>query len=421
MQVINRRNVIIFILILLVCITGLVLIFNRSGSVTITSGQGNEIYITPEQGGSFEKIGTRTATYKTKKIPSTVYIMISQGDKKTLSSFYIDKRVGHSINLTLDNLVPAQEVTKGSVFNAFYDGSLIQGIVPGEDTLTSFRTDRYETTRPGFAGLPYIEKVVWFDKDNFVYLSDGAVGQFINGVDRGKSGVDAILSASANFEDTEGYDESDFPDVRDISKSSTKPLALMTDKSIFLTDDRAATLREIVKLDQNTRENSLFTSDQTIFRVSSKQAGDAGEEDRNTEPPIIITRYGYSGKELGSLTLDDESPVANIAQNGEETYILTAAALYIARGNDTPKKLGVYFGSSRDMVLYKGRVLVLGDDGLWRLSVDTMSLQLLNKFPEGSVGLAGSMSVTADNRLLFGTVSKQDSEVNTSATFITTF
>lgn len=423
MNGINFKRLITVSVVVLVLVVGLVIFLNRPGSLTINTEAGASISVATTKGGEFKKIGAGTATYKTSKIPSDLYIRITKDSKTTLSSARIDRRSSQTIELSLANPIRAQEITKGSVLNVFMEGTLVQGIDPNESMLVSFRTDKFETTRAAFVSLPYMKKVVWYDRDNFAYLSgESQVGQFKAGSDAGPDGIGTNLKTGPVLgEDSAAPSVSE--ELRDIAKSPGKPLVLMSKDHIYLSDDMGTNLREVISYKTSTEENVLFASSQSIFRVSSRQAGDEVENEKaaDKKPSITIQQYDYSGKDIATYGLEDDSPVSNVIQRGERLYVLTANSLYALQGETQPQKQNLYFGKAKDIALYKDYVVLLGDDGLWNLGADGKSLQLLHSYGQNGVGLNGSMSVTADGRLVFGTTTRTGQKNDTSAMFSVSF
>lgn len=423
MNMITRKRIIIALLGLgITCILGvsLYLFLHRAGSLTINTEQGVDILVKTEQGGTFAKIGTERATYESKDFPVTVYVLVEKSGQKTLTGVHLKRGKNPDVQLALAPTIPATKISDGAVLNAFFDGTTVQGIVPGDGTLTSFRTDTFATTRPEFLDLPYMNKVIWYDKDNFIYqTADRSVGQFKQGADLGTGFLAENITGDVVLGSDDEYATDNLVFISDAAQTAGKPLVLMSQSNLFTSENSGTNLQAIKKFDRNTKDNTLFTSEQSIFRVSSRSGGD--EED-SKDPAISIVEYDYSGKEKGTYSLDELAPVIRVTKKDKTIYVLTAANLYaIKDGDNKPQTLGLYFGSASDMVLYKDELVILGDEGLWKLDSSDNSLKLLYDYSANGIGLAGSLSVTPDSRLIFGTEPRTDKTDQIGAIFSTSF
>jgi hypothetical protein len=402
----------------------LLLFLNRAGTLSISSEDGADIFVATSQGGEFKKIGTSHAEYKTRELPSDVYIMSTKGDRKTISGATIKKRGSNdTLNVTLANTVNASKISDGAVFNTFIEGPLVQGIIPEEYMLTSFRTDSFATTRPDFANLPFVKKVVWYDKDNFVYssLRDG-VGRFVNGVDLGRAGFASNSDRESNsIESDDGVSLIEFTDI---SKQTGRPLIILSDSSIFSSEDMGTTVQKIIDYKKHDGMNIIYTTKDYVFRFSGDEpSAYADEEGKPVNKPAehtsFLYQYTYQGKEVRKISVDAES-VVGVASVGEKIFVATPYQLVSA--NQTKESIvPLYFSYVRDLTNYKDSVVLLADDGLWKVGEDGTSMQLLYPFTGKGVGLGKSFSVTTSGQLLFGTQAKPGDTSTDSVMFSVTF
>lgn len=419
-QVIWKRLVVILVVVI-VAIVGLALFFNRPGKVRITAEAGAEISVATEKGGKFTKLGTTSATYSTRKVPTEVYIMVSKDGKKTISSSHLKRGKTNELNLALAAPGNATKIANGAYSNVLLNGTLGQGIVPDEYTLISFQTNKDAPTRPEFAALPYIKKVVWYDANNFIYTSlNEGVGRFMGGTATYEAGLGTSVTGG-NIDDF-GNDELDsIVGLVDVSRSGSKPLVLMSANKLFLSNDMGTSLQTINTFKANDSTNyGLFTTDNYIYRFLGEDPsayaseGSGGKSTSTTEHASKLYQYDYTGKELASISIDDDT-VRAVVSAGDKTLVLTPNKLILAKGSNT-QTLDLYFTFARDLISYKGKVLLLGDNGVWQIAEDGVSLQLLYEFKDTGVGLAQSFSISG-NKLIFGTQPRPEDTNHNTATY----
>ncbi len=398
-----NKKIIVGAVLFLVLLAGVLLYLNRSGTITITSENGAEISVATEKGGSFKKVGTTKVTFKTRKVPADIYFMATKDGKKTVSGAHMVRGKNNPLELTMITKSAATKIADGSLSNVILEGTYGQGIVPDEYTLVSFKTDQDVPSRAEFAGLPYINKVVWYDVNNFVYRSfKGGIGSFVNGVPMYESAIgQQITGANKYAADGEYSDDGDV--FEDISKVPSKPLVVMSPTNLFLSDDIGKSLRSVVSFDASQDTiNSVFATDTYIYRGLGLRPADYDDDSKGSSQSIIskMYQYDYSGKKIAELSIPDSS-VQAVAQKGEKTYILTPNKLVMAEGSAVTST-SLYFSYVRDLTLYGGKVILLADTGIWQISDDGKSAQLIFDFSDSGVGLARSFS-TSGNSLIFGT------------------
>lgn len=387
----------------------LVLYLTRHGTITISSEPGAELFVATSRGAEFKKIGTTTATFKSRQTPLDVYFMAARDGKKTISGTTIKRGDNKPLKLALTNKVEAKQIANQSLANVYLEGVTGQGIIPAEFTLVNFRTDGDVPLRPDFAGLPYIKKVVWYDANNFVYSSfNQGVGSFINGKPLYSNGIGTEILGT-NETDDAVYEE-DFK-LLDISKVPGQPLVLSSSDELFLSDTMGSTLRPIAKFEAMPQTiSSLFTTKSHIYRHSGEEpAAYASEENVAADQALhssVLYEYDYQGKNTNEFTIPD-STVRAMAEKNNKTFILTPDKLITLEGG-TAASDSLYFKLARDLTSYKDRILLLGDGGVWQISEDGTSSQLLFEFGDGA-GLAQSFSTSGDT-LIFGTQPTADGQ-----------
>lgn len=404
----------VIVLLLVVIATGALLFFlNRPAVLKITSEAGADISVATEKSGDFKKIGTGEATYKTRNYEKPVYIQTTKGAKKTVSGARLEKGKTSNLDLQLLDPITAKTVSEGSVYNAYFEGTLVQGIVPEEFVIASFRTDTYETSRAALKRLPYMKRIAWYDKDNFVYSSlRSGIGQFIGGVDKKNDGGIATKISGVDLPEISQTPGSNKPLVKlsDIAKFDNKPLALVSDANLFISDDLGTTLRSIAGFKtEDGASNEVFSTSDYIFRhtsqppaaTASEISTDPGEEIEKS----VITQYSYDGKKLRDITINDET-VVNIAQVNDTVYVLSNSEL--VRSNNTASvEVPMYFTYVADVTTYNSVGVLLADNGVWKISDDGVSMQLLYDFGENGVGLGHSFA-KMNGALVFGTTPEPD-------------
>ena len=194
----------------------------------------------------------------------------------------------------------------------------------------------------------------------------------------------------------------------------------MSDTSIFLSDDMATSLKSILTFDQIKSANyGLYATDSSIYRFGgedpSAYASESNvEEHSSSEHAETLFQYDYTGKEIAKIDIPDDT-IRSVVSRGDKSYILTPNKLIVADKTGS-KEQDLYFKLARDITTYKDRVILLGDDGVWQIDEDGVSIQLLYEFKASGAGLAQSFSVSG-NKLIFGTQPRIDDKNRDSSTF----
>lgn len=388
---------------------GYVLFLNtQKGSVSITAENNADIFIATEQDGEFKKIGAGEAIYKSRDFSKPVYIQATDGSKKTISGVWLKKGEDLSINLAFSNPLTANVLSEGSVFNPYIEGNLVQGIIPDEYTMTSFRTDRFETTRPELSSLPFMKKVVWSDKNNFVYTSlRRGVGQFVNGKDLGSDSGFASSMTGVSLPNVTRRDGQTKPliTITDAAKAPGKPLVLISESNIFTSPDLGTNLTSIIgfkKMDDVT--NEVFATNDYILRYGAEMPATSADESNKknsgaAEDTKLVEVYDYTGKKLRDLEVRGES-ILNVAQINKDILLLSGDELTHSN-DDQVTPIPLYFKYVGDIASNQRAAFVLAGNAVWQVSTDGKSLQQIYSFESG-VGLEKSM-IVQDSQIIFGT------------------
>ncbi len=414
------KGKLIMVLGVILGISGVLLWYaNRPGILRVTTDAAATIYITTSRDAEFKEIGKGEATYKTRTVPSEVFVMVQNGDSKTISGAVLEKGKTVVRNLSLNPVSTATLISEGGLSSPFIDGSLVQGIFPEDFSLISYRTDKYESVRPEFIGMPEMKKLVWFDANNFIYSSfNEGVGRFVNGEDIGSRGLaDAITGGFTSIQ-SPGIDS--IVDIVDVAQYPSKPLVLISKNNIFLSDDRGTSLRTIASFDAEDEANTVQATKDRIMRFAVKNPSSyASEEGENDNHSTTVYQYDYSGKELPSIDIPDESVISTASHNAN-MYFLTNSSL-VSKGTGDMVRIPLYFSFLGNLTTYKNTPVLLAGDGLWKVSDDGTALQLIFPFSGLGVGLRDSLTTTTDGRLIFGTTPAPNDEKNNSKLFSISF
>lgn len=418
---IDRRRIIKVSLLIVIPVLLLVLLFNAPSIITISSDEGAAIAIADSKDGSFKKIGTTKTTHFFFKKPANIYISADLQGKQSITSAQFKRFTRQSVDLRLANTVSAKKISSVAVVNAIFDNNKGQGIVYGQNTLINFNADMSPSDpNPEFLGLPYIKKIVWYDFNTFVYQTAEGMGQFISGNNKGMDNVGSSTVGDVSIDTTDTTPQGG-PLIIDIARVTNKPLVLLSSTNIFTSTNLGTKLQAITSFDRAGSETHVFTSGENIFRtVSPPETKEAKPNQKSQKPQINVEEYSYEGKKLRTTQLDDTASVVGIVKRGNTTYVLTTSKLHIIKAG-TVQKTDLYFAAPADITLYKNQVVVLAKDGLWKIADDNTTFQLAFKFTANGVGLKNSMSVTANNQLLFGTTPADNSDTSNNATFVTSF
>lgn len=424
MTVNNKRTIRIAILVA-IPLLALIIFLNGPSIVTVESEPGAQIALAHERSGEFTTIGAGKVTHLIFGTPATKYISATLDGKQTITTVQTKRWSPQSIKIAIADMVEARKVSDGAVVDPIFNGNKGQGIVASQNILVNFNTESAdEPVNPEFVSLPYIQKVIWYDYDNFVYLSDEGVGQFINGANQGFQNVGTTTSGDVRIE-AGATAANGSPYIRDIAKDGDNPLVLLSNTNVFTSSNMGSKLRAVYSFDPPNSDMNIFASGGSIFKVTAPELGhthanEAEEEvHEDEEPYMAIEEISYTGKIINASIIDDDQAVVDIVKKGSTTYVLTLTGVHTINGEDVQKE-GLYFTDIAGMTLYQGEVVILADDGLWSLSEDGRSYQLLYRFADNGVALTGSLSVDPSNQLYFGTRAREGSSED-GATFVTSF
>lgn len=393
---IKIRYILAALLVLLVAI-GVIYYVNRPGKLLITTEPGATIAISRDQGEQPKAIGIGEATYSSRDIDRPVYVEVTKDGKKTISGSVLVRGATKQLKLGLADKTTVRTVADGGVLYARLDGNLVQGILPFDGMATSFRTDIYETTRAELVGLPYMQKIIWYDANNFVYLpSSLGAGRVVNGQDEAdqnlarNGGADLTKEGDSNSELGSGG-----PFFIDIAGFPGKPLVLLTNQAIAISKDMGETVSLLAEPVGASRNSSVFATPDRIVWLSNNRP--SGIEDDGNGSEII--EYDYTGKQIRSYTAPGEL-IISITTLGDKTYILTDTKL-IVRDDEGQSTVPLYFKYAADIAWYENTVVLLADSAIWKVADNGSAVQLLAEFTESGVGLRGSLSINPTGELLF--------------------
>jgi len=386
----------------LVFVVGFILYLNSGASITISSDTNSMISISTKKDGEFKKIGTTNVTYKTRKLPETIYILSEKDGKKTISGILLNKGDRKEIDLPLIAMPKVKKIADVSLANPFISGTLIQGISVDTQSLISMRTDTSEIPKPEFALLPYLQKVSWFDENNFIYKTyDNEVGAYINGQDEGSDGIGVTVnnSSSSDTVSDEAHEDS-FLRIIDFDKHASKPAVLLSDSSIYTTNDGGQTINQITgfKTTGSGTSNSVYSTENYIYRVQENLASDYDTKKKQSDLFVMLYKYNYTGDLLSEQKVFT-SNIQAVSDTPTATFVLASDNLTSIK-DKTQKQINLYYTNIADLASYKGNMVVLLGNGLWRLSPDGTSLQLLYDLGSATA-LQNSIQINGDS-LLFG-------------------
>lgn len=396
-----KRRYLFIALAVLMLLLGLLFYSNRPGKLHIIADPGATISISRSQGSEFEVIGTGEATYSSRDFAADVYILVSKDGGKTISGAVLQRGSTKELKLTLAKLASVQTVTDGGVISPRIDGTLVQGILPVDHSATSFRTDSYETTRAELVGLPYLQRIIWYDMNNFVYLTlSSTVGRVVNGQDESNQNLASIVGGRVGEDVIANELGSGGVQFIDVSRYPDKPLVLLTKTAIVASDNMGTSVRRLAQVSGSAFGSRVFASKNKIVWLSNNSPSGIDDESQNGTGSQII-EFDYDGKQLREYNAPAEL-VLSVVGLGDDTYILTEEKLTVIN-KQGEKTVPLYFKYAADLVLYKDSVLLLADNAVWKINDGGTSIQLLAETEDSGVGLRDSFSVNQIGELLFGT------------------
>lgn len=338
-----------------------------------------------KQGGTdFKKIGTGRAVLKTRN-KEAVFIEARLNEQITQRSVIPQRRQTQQISLGLRPLVEPKSFAEGPVIYPLVDGQFIHGINPHTNSLTVKRLEGSDGTLPDVPLLPFLKQIIWFDRQNFLYITLGrGAGIYGNSTDHGHGS----LSYSA-------------------AATNGSAIALLGTDGVYLAENRdLANAQKISSYIDNSAPN-IFMSNDRIFRISLIYEPIVEEQDEPLGKETELLAFNLDGRREEEMRLPIKTPVRKMVtlENGELGLLSDEGLHFLKVGIGESNKKEFSFGKVQDFVEYKGHLLLLGESGLWEYNRSASEYYKLANYPMGEGYVPDSLTIFRNN-LYFSTSNK---------------
>lgn len=359
-----------------------------TATITITGPAESEIYVKQGTEG-FQQIGISQATFKTRSL-ETVYVEARLNQQVSQAEIAPKRRENLVVDIEIRPLAQAQRLASGPLIYPRIDDGYIYGINPNINNLAVEPLGQGTKSHPPLPLLPFLKKVVWQNSQNYYYLTlDGRAG---------------IVRNSKSVFDDPGEQSLEGKAYDDVVNLGTGKFGLMASDGLFMFNGVSLSSSAKLAGPVNNSTSSLFVSGKHLY-VSSliyEEEGAAHEELRGQE--TILEVFNLEGKKIQDYNLPIAEPIYRaVSQNGPSITLLTASGLYLFDTQTQALQLKTFsFGTVRDLLAHKDKLLLLGTSGLWEYQNDTGQYYKVAAYPDGEEYVIDSLA-TLNGKVYFST------------------
>lgn len=344
--------------------------------VVISSEDGAEISIAFGQNEAFESIGKSSATY-TKNGSLFAFIRAEKDGRVTQKYIAIEDGERTEISLPLEGLVRPSRVADVAMSYLFIEDGVVLGINPDSRSISRATLGGGVESDIKYLNMPYVNKVHWYDSDNFIFNSSRhGVGAFIDGSIAKRlylSGDPKIFGNFSQFED--------------------RPLVLLGLDGIYSSSNQG---RSVSKLINVIPDGSVYFSSNMEHILLAETMSPETHEGEDRQPKTSLRIYSYSGDMVHQFIINDDigSPV-NIAETDNHFVLLTdRRVVFVDKDSGDLRTIPFHASTMEDLVvLPNGKLLLFGSDGLWFFDETTDGFMLAAGLAEGEEYVPNSLGV----------------------------
>lgn len=404
----NRRNIMLFILVVLAFIVGvLVHGWLFTAQITITSSQNATIYVKQAE-DSFREVGKGRTVYRT-KVLDTVYVEAREAGAATQKTVDPKRRANTEVSLPLKPLGKYEYVAGGPFIYPFISGSFIYGINPNTNSLDVKSLGEESKDLPMLPLLPFLKEIAWFDSENYIYVT-AIKGTGVVSTQPGLAASNLPYNGAVKVSDSvtalsgsEGLYLANGLDIRNARKiASSDPNA----PSFLFADDRYIYYGWL-------KFGEVHEEEHPVFRGSLTEESE--EHDPEIEEVSLIV-FNHDGTKVKQLTLPEREQFYRVTSVGKSTVAVLVGGglrlLNIDTGEIQPAQFD--FGNVKDMLMHNGRLLLLSDVGLWEYAIKEEAFYKRAAYPEGEEYVANSL--TEFNGSIYFSTQMSREEINKTST-----
>lgn len=358
----------------------------NTATITVKTDPTADIYV--RQGGTadYKKIGTGTAGFKTRSEDLT-FVESRYKDQVSQTAVTPRRRQNIQIEVKLQPLVKAQRISEGPLAYLHVQGNLVFGLNPQVNNLSVKPLVKTSTNLPRLPALPFLRQLIWTNNDSYIYVS---LGQGAGMVRAGVVKLDGLPYISAAI-------------------SRNRTLALLASDGVYLAESsNIGRARKIGSTVQNSTP-SIFADNEGIYFSSLVYEEPTDESDEPVGKETQLGVFNTKGKKVENFTLAIKNPLYTITPvNKTMLALLSQSELTLLdRANGSTETKSFSFGKVRDMLMYKDKLLLLGDAGLWEYSLAQNTYHKVATYPEGEEYVANSLTVSGSKLYLSTSVSDE--------------
>jgi hypothetical protein len=267
---------------------------------------------------------------------------------------------------------------------------VLYGINRNTHSLSSVNLGDFVLPKVGYINLPFIDKIVWRDSNNFAYqVYGGGLGLYING---------RVVDSLPDSMELSGVSLSSF---NDLTRYPGKPVIYLGSGGLYSAKNIGEQLALLVDI-QNRDLHYLGSDDRNIFFASFERPGHYASEledaasDHESEDITSISVFDYRGTEvftaetqelgvvLGLSYLDESNQVIVLTENG---LSLVDASGELVHTNY------VYSRAINNMFVANDSAYLFATDAIWRFDISNGIFHLYANYPKGHEYVVGSLEV----------------------------
>lgn len=390
MEALNRRKLVLGLAVTAAVILFVLLILKLfTATISIKTNNPNAKIFVKQGSGEFSEIGVGEAKYKTRS-SAVVFVEARLSDQVSQKSVAPKRLRNTRVSLELEQLAAAKFIATAPLLYPHIENGFVYGINPHTNGFEAQPIENNNAVPPVLPQLPFLKRIVWFDAQNYIYATQGR-GVGVISSDLGKQISHQSLSYS------------------DAVAANRDAVVLLAADGVYLA--KSIDIEQTTKI-ASTVEHSEpnLTADDEFIYFSSLIFETGTEEDQ--QPPAKETKlevFNLNGQKAHEFTLPFKEKVYKVAAVDETTLaLLSPAGLTLLDIKSGQTRNEVFsFGEVQDMLIFNGRLLLLGAAGLWEYDKTGSEYHKIATYPAGEEYVKNSL-VVIGNELYFSTSAKEE-------------
>ncbi len=377
-------------------------------SFMVSSEKDAQISVSTAKNEAFKIIGVGNAEYTTRQT-EPVYVRAVKGGSVTMRTVFPADSDGKVIELVLSEPKKPTVLVKTPITSPLSEKGVFYGINSLTHTMVAVALDGHAPLKLSYISVPYVDSLIWLDSDNYHYnIFGGGVGTVIDDNNKDKL---FLLNKLAWGEEV----------AKKVSKFGTKPLVLLTSKSLYTSDDFGKSLHEIASVESD-EHYFLGTGAKYIYYVDNLPPGEyTAEEDGMGEGSgsafsSELTLYDYQGNTILRTSLLGFPVVVDVSFHSQSSSVFVAGKkglLQLDKSGEATRVFDFPF-TLHDIVPHENAIYLFSNQGVWLLDLASESYSLVYD-PGFNTYIAGSAQLNKTGDRIFFTTA--NSPTNSGALY----